>query len=69
MEMIIFFSLFSDLFSYPDPVTNTIPDTHSTSGKRNKRLNKHQSTVSETRKRLFTSSKRLKEELGVRTKS
>ena len=60
-------SLSSDLFSYPDPTTNLIPDHQSTLIKRNKRLSKPQSTVFESRKRLFGSSKKLKEELGVRS--
>jgi len=69
---LIFFDIFSDFLSYPDPITNIIPDNHSsirpTIVRKNKRLNKYQSTVFETKKRLFNSSKKLKEELGVRRK-
>ena len=36
---------------------------------KNKRLNKYQSTYFETKKRLFNSTKTLKEELGVRKKN
>jgi hypothetical protein len=54
----------NDLLSYPDPITTVPPDNHSTIVKRNKRLNKYQSTVFETKKRLFNSTKQIKEELG-----
>jgi hypothetical protein len=71
-KSISYFFIFSDFLSYPDSTTSIIPDNHSmirpTIVRRNKRLNKYQSTVFETKKRLFNSSKKLKEELGVKIK-
>ncbi|CAF4296416.1 unnamed protein product [Rotaria socialis] len=65
---------FNDFLAYPDPQTTTqtenILSARPTIVRRNKRLDKYQSTVVETKKRenfsknLFTSSKKLKEELG-----
>jgi len=55
---------FNDLLSYPDPMTNIIPDNHLSIVRRNKHSNKYQSTFFETKKRLFNSTKTLKEELG-----
>ncbi|CAF5181255.1 unnamed protein product [Rotaria magnacalcarata] len=67
------YSLF-DFLAYPDPLTTTqtenLLSARPTIVRRNKRLDKYQSTVVETKKRenfsknLFTSSKKLKEELG-----
>lgn len=55
--------LFSDLLPYSDPMTTITSDHPSTQLQRNKY---YQSTSVESRKRLFNSSKKLKEELGVR---
>ncbi|CAM4758823.1 unnamed protein product [Rotaria magnacalcarata] len=65
---------FNDFLAYPDPLTTTqtenLLSARPTIVRRNKRLDKYQSTVVETKKRenfsknLFTSSKKLKEELG-----
>ncbi|CAF5067955.1 unnamed protein product, partial [Rotaria sp. Silwood1] len=65
-----------DFLACPDPITIIQSENHSsirpTIVRRNKRLDKYQSTIIETKKRenfsknLFNSSKKLKEELGVR---
>ncbi|CAF3862527.1 unnamed protein product [Rotaria sordida] len=65
---------FNDFLAYPDPITTILSENHSsirpTIVRRNKRLDKYQSTIIETKKRenfsknLFNSSKKLKEELG-----
>ncbi|CAF0942426.1 unnamed protein product [Rotaria sp. Silwood1] len=65
---------FNDFLACPDPITIIQSENHSsirpTIVRRNKRLDKYQSTIIETKKRenfsknLFNSSKKLKEELG-----